>query len=125
MRVWKNSCLTRLPSFCSIETAARLGGNGRKKLNLTSVARKMMMPSQSVPGASSSLCRFLVLGVAAICAGLLMSARLAPAQSGQTLRLVVAFAPGGGVDVVARIIGERVAASTGQTVVVENRPGAA
>ena len=66
-----------------------------------------------------------VLGLAAACVALLMSAPPVRAQSGQPLRFVVAFAPGGGVDVVARMIGERVSASTGQTVVVENRPGAA
>jgi tripartite-type tricarboxylate transporter receptor subunit TctC len=88
----------------------------------------MMMFSQSVsPGlvGVASLRRLVVLGVAAACAIFLMSASLARAQSGQTVRFVVAFAPGGGVDVVARMIGDRVAASTGQTVIVENRPGAA
>jgi tripartite-type tricarboxylate transporter receptor subunit TctC len=45
--------------------------------------------------------------------------------SNQTIRLMVTFAPGGGVDVVARLIAERLTASLGQTVIVENRPGAA
>lgn len=45
--------------------------------------------------------------------------------SNQTIRLIVTFAPGGGVDVVARLIADRLTASLGQTVIVENRPGAA
>ena len=42
----------------------------------------------------------------------------------QTIKIVVPFTPGGGVDVVARIIGPRLSESLGQPVIVENRPGA-
>ncbi len=51
-----------------------------------------------------------------------------PAQSqnypSQTIKIVVPFPPGGGVDVVARVIGPRLSELLGQSVIVENRAGA-
>src|SRR6476660_9624073 len=41
------------------------------------------------------------------------------------IRLVVAFAPGGGTDVAARTITPRLAELLGKQIVVDNRPGAA
>lgn len=53
---------------------------------------------------------------------------VAPAQAqnwpARSLRLVVPFAPGGGNDTVARAIGAQISGPLGQTVVVENKPGA-
>jgi tripartite-type tricarboxylate transporter receptor subunit TctC len=42
----------------------------------------------------------------------------------QTVKIVVPFAPGGGVDVVARIVGPRLSEELGQSVIIENRAGA-
>ena len=46
------------------------------------------------------------------------------AQEARAIRIIVPFAPGGGQDILARILAEPIRAATGQNVVVENRAGA-
>jgi tripartite-type tricarboxylate transporter receptor subunit TctC len=60
-------------------------------------------------------------------AGLVGLAGLAQAQtsSTQTVKLIVGYAAGGPVDTTARLFAPHFARELGQTVVVENRPGAA
>lgn len=40
------------------------------------------------------------------------------------IKIIVAFGPGTATDIVARTVGQDIAAQTGQTVVIENKPGA-
>src|ERR1700712_5417074 len=50
-------------------------------------------------------------------------AQTAPAYPTRTIKLVVGFAAGGGVDIVARLVAQKMQESFGQNVIVENRPG--
>jgi tripartite-type tricarboxylate transporter receptor subunit TctC len=50
---------------------------------------------------------------------------LAQTYPAKPIKMVVPFAAGGGTDVLARVIGEKLAAGMGQPVVIDNKPGAA
>ena len=61
----------------------------------------------------------------AAAAGLALSA-LAAAQAYPTkpVRIIVPFPPGGGTDVVSRLLGQKLGEAWGQQVIIDNRPGA-
>ena len=66
--------------------------------------------------------RFLQLAGAALAA---VSARaFAQAYPTRPVHVVVGFAPGGGADIMARLIGQALGERLGQQIVVDNRPGA-
>jgi tripartite-type tricarboxylate transporter receptor subunit TctC len=66
----------------------------------------------------------LAAGAAALSVLLAFPAHRAWPQAARTIRLVVPYPPGGGIDSMARITAEEVGRAQGVVVVVENRPGA-
>jgi tripartite-type tricarboxylate transporter receptor subunit TctC len=67
--------------------------------------------------------RALTIAVAALAAW--VSAAAAQTYPSRPVTLIVPFPPGGGVDAVARIVAEKLAAGLGQQVVIDNRGGVA
>ena len=68
--------------------------------------------------------RFLHLTAGAVVLSAGSRGARAQAYPARPVRLIVGLAPGGGVDIVARIIGQWLSEHLGQTFVIENRPGA-
>jgi tripartite-type tricarboxylate transporter receptor subunit TctC len=62
--------------------------------------------------------------VAALLAALISTLAQAQSYPARPLRLIVPFPPGGGNDILARAVGQRLAESIGQQVIVDNRGGA-
>lgn len=60
----------------------------------------------------------------AVAGTFLCTGALAQAYPSKAIRVVVPFPPGGGTDIIAREVTQKVAASTGWTFVIDNKPGA-
>lgn len=77
------------------------------------------------PASNALLTRRHVLASAASAAGVLPFAGFANTWPTKPLRLVVPFAPGGSSEIVARALAEQMSKGLGQSVFVDNKPGAA
>jgi tripartite-type tricarboxylate transporter receptor subunit TctC len=69
------------------------------------------------------LCRCVVFIILAVAAGLLPVAARA-AYPDHQIRLIVPYTPGGPADILARVIAQKMTLALGQSVIIENKPGA-
>jgi tripartite-type tricarboxylate transporter receptor subunit TctC len=65
---------------------------------------------------------FIVLSLAATT--MVQAAHAADTYPNRPIRLIVPYPPGGGTDIVGRVLGEKLSASLGQPIIVDNRGGA-
>lgn len=86
-----------------------------------------MKPEHSLDAGRRALARALALAIAGVAAG---GAALAPVTAlaqgypSRPVKMIVPFGPGTTTDIISRVVGEGLAKSLGQTVVIENRSGA-
>ena len=66
------------------------------------------------------MCR--ILGIVAVCAFSLNA--LSQEYPNRPVRMLVGYAPGGGMDTIARVLAPKLSEALGQQFVIENRPGA-
>lgn len=69
----------------------------------------------------STLVRTSILSVCVLTAPGVAQAQAYPARP---IKIIVPAPPGGGIDLIARIVGDKLTGAMGQPVIVENRPGA-
>jgi len=63
-----------------------------------------------------------LLAIVALCAS--AAGALAQSYPSKSIRIVVGFPPGGGNDIIARLVGAKMQEAWGQAVVIDNKPGA-
>lgn len=68
--------------------------------------------------------RSMLAAMAVACIAGMLPAHAQDSWPTRTVRIIVPFAPGGGSDVSARVLAELLAPELGQSVIVENKPGA-
>lgn len=85
---------------------------------------KTPLKSSALKARSTLRRTVLRLTVSALCAVGVVSAALAQQWPNKPIKIVVGFAPGGTTDVMARVMAQALTEQLGQSVVVENKPGA-
>jgi len=70
----------------------------------------------------SSLFKILAVSASLVAVPAVSSAEAA--YPSRTLKIIVPAPPGGAIDTIARVVGDKLAVSMGQPVIVDNRPGA-
>ena len=101
------------PSVTPADKDAILGGNARRLLKLRLTNRTERRMTRAITA--------VLLASAVLASGATVSAQDYPTKA---IKIVVAFAAGGGNDLLARIVGQELSIALKQPVIIENRPGA-
>ena len=91
---------------------------------MTQPTETHMTKQPNVPHRSLSRRRIVASAVAILAGTSLPAAAQQAAWPSRPVRLVVGFAPGGGTDIMARAMAQLLSEATGQSFIVENKPGA-
>ncbi len=75
-------------------------------------------------GLMTTTARIVYQSAGAVCLCLFAAQAAAQAFPNRPIRMIIAIAAGGGTDVTARVVSQKLSEQIGVTVVVENRPGA-
>jgi tripartite-type tricarboxylate transporter receptor subunit TctC len=92
-----------------INTYFHEGKSMRIKTAITRLLRRVMFPSAALLGISAAF----------------ISVQAQQTYPNQPIRIVVGYAAGGTTDILARSLGEQMGKILGQTIIVDNKPGAA
>jgi len=68
-----------------------------------------------------TLCKLIAMLAALALVPTLASAQAYPTRA---IKIIVPAPPGGAIDTIARVVGEKIGASMGQPIIIENKPGA-
>jgi tripartite-type tricarboxylate transporter receptor subunit TctC len=77
-----------------------------------------------MPTLTSRIARPLITALAALALGAPPAWAQAPASSTKPIRVVVPFGPGGVADLTVRTVAQKMSQSMGQSIIVDNKPGA-
>jgi len=72
----------------------------------------------------NNICQALLTFVFSSMALNALAQSVAPTYPSKPIKFIVAFAPGGPADIIARLLGQKLSESMGQAIVIENRAGA-